>query len=328
MTLARCALLLLCSSTALAQSPAAETLFREGRSLLKQGMLQDACDKFEASEMLEPSVGTLLNLGDCRERLGKLATAWAAFRKAEALARQSNQDGKREAEAKMRATRLEPQLPTLAIITAKQPPGLVIQRNGERVEGGVLGTSVPVDPGHYRIVAEAPGYKRYEIDLALRVGSKRQITIPPLQPVEMPKPDKVVEHVPAPPPPPPPPHLVAHVAHHDPGMWTTSREVSIAVMAAGAGAFGAGAYFGLHSQDLEDRSNKLCPTATCSDPTGLKLNDEAKTAATRANVLYVLGGAAATAGVVLWFVGGPEKHPVLTPDVNPTTVGAHVSGRF
>ena len=67
-----------------AQNAAAEALFREGRTLIKQGNLKAGCDKLEASEKLESSVGTLLTLGDCREKLGKPASAWAAFRKAEA----------------------------------------------------------------------------------------------------------------------------------------------------------------------------------------------------------------------------------------------------
>ena len=51
MTLARRVLLLLLATTtvASAQSPAAESLFREGRALIKQGMLQDGCDKLESS---------------------------------------------------------------------------------------------------------------------------------------------------------------------------------------------------------------------------------------------------------------------------------------
>ena len=68
-----------CAATASAQSPAAEALFQEGRRLIKQGRLEAGCDKLAASQQLETSIGTLLNLGDCRERLGKLASAWAAF---------------------------------------------------------------------------------------------------------------------------------------------------------------------------------------------------------------------------------------------------------
>ena len=330
MTLARCALpLLLCSSTALAQSPAAESLFREGRTLLKQGKLQDACDKFEASEMVEPSVGTLLNLGDCRERLGKFATAWAAFRKAESLARASSKDSKREAEAHRRAERLESQLPMLTIQVAKPPAGLVVKRSGETVEPGVFGTAVPVDPGSYRITASAPGYKPYSLDVTMTVRGKRQITIPPLQaeaPILSQK-DEPIDIAPAPRAEPPPRPIVDAPEHHD-STWTSTREISVATIAAGAIALGGGAYFGMHSQDLENRADKLCPLTTCPDPQGLKLNDDAQSAATRANVLYVLGGAALTTGIVLWFIGAPDEHPVLEPDLSTTAVGAHVAGRF
>ena len=61
-------------SLASAQSAEAEVLFRDGKKLLKAGKLAAGCDKIEASERLESSVGTLLNLGDCRERLGRLAS--------------------------------------------------------------------------------------------------------------------------------------------------------------------------------------------------------------------------------------------------------------
>src|ERR1044071_9787666 len=55
-----------------AQSAEAEALFRDGRALIKAGKLASGCDRLAASERLESSVGTLLNLGDCREKLGKL----------------------------------------------------------------------------------------------------------------------------------------------------------------------------------------------------------------------------------------------------------------
>ena len=77
---------------AFAQNAGAEALFREGRNLIKSGNLKAGCDKLEASEKLESSVGTLLNLGDCREKLGKLSSAWAAFRKAEAIAKRDGND--------------------------------------------------------------------------------------------------------------------------------------------------------------------------------------------------------------------------------------------
>ena len=72
-----------------AQSVEAEVLFQEGKKLLKEGKIAEACDKLEASDRLESSIGTLLNLADCREKTGQLASAWAAFVKAAQSAKRS-----------------------------------------------------------------------------------------------------------------------------------------------------------------------------------------------------------------------------------------------
>jgi len=333
MTLARCALVcLLVSTTAYAQSPAAESLFREGRALIKQGKLQDGCDKLEASELIEPSVGTLLNIGDCRERLGKLATAWAAFRKAEAMAKQSGKDPKREAEARKRAQRLEPQLPALTIAVAKPLPGMVIKKNGEKIDTAVLGTDVPVDPGNYRITAEAPGYKPWTLDVSLAIRGKRQITVPSLDreaPPAVAVSNKTIDI--SPPTRAEPPMQVVYrpvPVRHEESSWTTAREASVAVAVVGAVAFGAGAYYGLHSNDLESRANKVCPGTMCGDPVGLRLNDDAQNSATRANVMFVVGGAALATATTLWIVGAPDAHHELRPAVGPDGVGATFTGRF
>src|SRR5215475_3725385 len=109
MKIASSALAIVIAMTAVAhaQSPEAEALFREGRKLMKRQSYAAACDKFEASERLEPAIGTELNLADCRQRNGQLASAWAMFVKATQTAKRSR-DRKREAEAHDRARYLEP----------------------------------------------------------------------------------------------------------------------------------------------------------------------------------------------------------------------------
>src|SRR5262245_40010580 len=172
----------LVSSSAHAQSPEAEVLFRDGRSLIKQGNIAAGCEKLTASARLESSVGTLLNVGDCRERLGKLASAWAAFRKAEAMARRAGSDDKRQAEAARRAAQLESRLSNLVIEVPARIDGLVVRRDGEVVDAVVWGTPVPVDPGTYTIVAEAPGYAAWKATVPVAVGTRRQlITVPGLE---------------------------------------------------------------------------------------------------------------------------------------------------
>src|SRR5580700_7484247 len=80
------------SATAAAQattdSAKAEALFREASRLLAKKQYPEACAKFAESKRLEPGIGVTLYLGDCYERVGRTASAWAAFRDAEALARE------------------------------------------------------------------------------------------------------------------------------------------------------------------------------------------------------------------------------------------------
>lgn len=321
---------------AVAQNAGAEALFREGRTLIKQGKLEAGCDKLAASENIESSVGTLLNLGDCLEKLGKHASAWAAFRKAEALAKRDGKDKKRQQEAKRRALALEP---ALAKITVQVGPkakseGLVIKRDGELVDPDLWGTGIVVDPGSHTVVAEAPRMKRWQTEVSVGKGGKRWVVVPTLEPI--PEPPK-----PAAPPPvavTPPPARAPTVVVDQPApaprtitverTWSTTRGIAVALGVAGAGAVGTGVYFGNRANDLQSESDAICPTDICDDPEGLRLNDRARDNALRANVLFVAGGAAVVAATVMWFVGTPGETTVITPVVSDTQVGAALGGRF
>jgi hypothetical protein len=313
------------ASLARAQSAEAEALFRDGRALIKAGKLASGCDRLAASARLESSVGTLLNLGDCREKLGKLASAWAAFRKAEATAKRAGGDDKRQAEAGRRAAALEPRLSNLVIDVHHKVDGLVVRRDGEVVDDAAWNTALPVDPGPYTIVAEAPGHAPWRKQIVVAAGERQQtVAVPPLE--------ATVTAAPAPtesavmPWPPPRAHL-APQPPAPPGTWTTTRVVSAVFAVAGAGALGTGVYFGLHAKSLSDRADQRCPGAACSDPEGLRLNDQAQTSASRANVLYIAGGATIATAVVLWFVGGPREIAVV-PAASNHQLGVAISGRF
>jgi len=314
-----------CPVLARAQSAEAEALFREGKKLLKQGKLAEGCDKLAASERLDSSVGTLLNLGDCREKLGQLASAWASFKEAESLARRTGNDDKRMTEARRRAAALEPKLQTLEIDVAMRVPGLVVKRGDEVVDPGALNTAVPVDPGSYTIVAEAPGKKpwRTQVIVDARGSKKAVVSVPVLEAAPVQSTEPVQPSGPA-------------VAEHSPELqpprrvvptWSTTRGVAVAMLVVGAGALGTGAYFGVHARDLADRSDERCPDTMCGDPEGLRLNQSARTSATRANIAFGTAAVAAAGATVLWFLGKPDAETVVSPSVGGG-VGISISGRL
>src|SRR5689334_9389322 len=130
-------IVILLTATASAQAPdvsSAEALFRDGRRLMKEHKLAEACEKFEASERIDDSVGTLLNLADCREKNGQLATAWATFLKAASTARTRHDD--HETTAKAHAAALEPRLSylTISVPESSKVDGLVIKRDDVEID--------------------------------------------------------------------------------------------------------------------------------------------------------------------------------------------------
>lgn len=304
-------------SIARAQSPEAEVLFRDGRDLIKRGKLAAGCDKLAASERLESSVGTLLNVGDCREKLGKFASAWAAFRKAEAMAKRTGGDDKRQAEAGRRAAALEPRLSNLVIEVSSRVDGLVIRRDGEIVDEAVWNTPMPIDPGSYTITAEAPGFVAWNATVPVGPDASRQlVVVPSLEPA--PAEASGADAAPA---------ASVSVMTARRGTWSAARKFSVALGLAGAGAVGTGIYFGWRAKDLEERADERCPLALCADPEGLRLNDRARSSALTANILYIAGGATLATAVVLWVVGAPDEIMVV-PAASDRHVGVSMTGSF
>src|SRR5260221_11965632 len=60
-------------------SAQADQLFNDGRDLMAKGDYANACPKFEESHKLRPGIGTLFNLADCHEKVGKLVDSYNEF---------------------------------------------------------------------------------------------------------------------------------------------------------------------------------------------------------------------------------------------------------
>ena len=178
-----CALLLasvqLLGATARAQErgdpAAADELFREGRAASEQRDYLSACAKFRESNRLDPAVGTLFNIADCEDKLGRLATAWTLFQE---VAQRLPVDDDRRVIARKRAQTLESRLPKLSVHLA--PSGradVTVRRDGVVLGTASLDTPLPVNPGEHVVVVEAPGIEPTQFRASVGEGEQAQITV-------------------------------------------------------------------------------------------------------------------------------------------------------
>jgi hypothetical protein len=271
---------------------AVEALFNAGKKLMADGNVAEACPKFLASYNLEHRVGTLLNLADCYERSGQLASAWGRFVEARNLAQRAGQP-EREAFASDHAKALEPRLSTLAIQVTSPPPGFTVQRDGLGVEAGAYGVAVAIDGGAHEITASAPGMKPWTGHVTVQPASDHQtLSIPPLEPAP------VAVATPAPTP-------VGETSH-------TQRYIAIGTAGVGVVAIGIGTVFGVEAISKNSDSNAkgggcgLGGANNCN-ASGVALRQTAVSDGTISTVFIGVGAAAVLGGVVLWLTGRPSS---------------------
>ena len=294
------------------QKAAAEALFDEGKQLLSQGQFESACRRFEQSQEIDPGVGTLLYLGDCYERSGRLASAWAIYREASSAAAAAGQ-GERTRIADERARRLAPSLSKLVLLVPQDNriPGFELLLDNRVLSPALFGVPFPVDAGQHEVTARAPGRSSWSNVIEIKPNADyRNLQIPSLgttgavpTPYDTPAQSSKAAPVAAP---------VAGSAAADlslgsaaapPGAPGPDRTASYLVGGAGLVAIGIGVAFGLRASDKDDESKAGCPSG-CISRAAADLNQQARTAATIANVSYAVGALALATGAYLFFTAG------------------------
>lgn len=270
---------------------AAEALFREARQLLKDGQVPAACAKFVQSQHLDPSSGTLLNVAACHEKEGKTASAWAEYLAAARLANSQNRSNLAD-EASQRASNLEPTLSTLTITVAEPVTGLTLHRDDVVLDGGVIGTGIPIDPGPHVVRATAPGYEPVEVRVEVGARADRaRVALPKLvKPAETRANGSRSSAEPV------------VVDHENPRSSPT-----LAYVAGGIGVvgIGVGTVFGVMAKSSYDTANGACPTHVgCSD-SAMSERSRAGTRAMIANVAFGVGVAGLGLATVLILTNGP-----------------------
>lgn len=292
-TVLACALLSLAPGFAWADSGTeaalAEKAFLDGRALLKDGRVAEACEKFAESRRYENAAGTLLNLAMCYERLGRTASAWAAYRELLPMAQRAG-DEARAAHARERSELLANAWPRLLVrwpasagsgVEEGGVPRLTLLLDGAPIPPSSGPSELPLDPGKHR--------------LELRRGTVREWVTD----IEAPARNVVLEV---------PIRETVHVAHKSEPP-TVGRTAAVVLGATGLAATLAGGIFAVTSRvHYDDARRDHCGDGAC-DAAGIDGIRDARRLADGATVLTVYGVAATLGAVGIWLAlpkGAPE----------------------
>jgi hypothetical protein len=288
----------------------AEALFREGRELMEQNKITEACSKFAESYRLDRALGTLINLALCHEKDGKIGTAWAEFTDAAAEAAAEKDD--REGFTRRHIATLEQDLPRLRLVVAPATASLAsleIQLDGHTIGNAGWALPLPIDPGDHTLRATAEGKKTFEMKVTVPKGlGLTDANVPALE--DAPKPIVV--------PPPPPPS-------NEPAPSHTQRTVGFIVGGVGVTSALVGAAFGFSAISLKgDRDARCNAQGTLCDQEGIDKDGKARDAATVSTIAFIAGGALIAGGAVLVFTAPKKKSLALRTlklGFTPTSIG-------
>jgi hypothetical protein len=316
-----------------AEKATAEALFDDALRLMKTGAHADACPKLEASQRIDPAVGTLLYLGECYEKTGRTASAWVTFREAASFARASGQ-AQRATLAQQNADRLQPGLARITIELSSEArviPGIRVRCGSVALDPNLSGVAIPVDSGEVLVEASAPGYAPWSRKVSIQAGGRATVSVPALTlltgGVPTPSAPPIVEDYPVAPQPPSPGVNSVTAAPASKGQ---SIALPVALGAVGVVGLGLGSYFGLRAISKASDANDICPSGTCTEERGETLMQSARTSARISNVAYAVGVASLAAGLVfyLYLPTKTESKVGISPWLGEQRAGLELRGRL
>ena len=269
----------------------AEVLFNEGKKLLKDGQIAEACRKFEGSYRIDPAGGTVLNLGLCHEKEGKIASAWGELKEALAAAKKANRKD-REKIARERIDAIEPRLPYMIVIPDQPPEGLAITIDGSTIASEAWGAQIPIDPGKHAVKATAQGHDAWEGPFEAVEGKKVTVRIPALRVA------KVVPTASA-------SVTAAPVVMVPKYPWM--RPSGIAIASVGLAAVVVGAAFGAITLTQSSKVASECGADLGCTTEGFDAVKSGRTSALTADILLGAGGGFAAIGAVFFLLGGATQ---------------------
>jgi len=271
----------------------------------------EACPKFAESQRLDPAVGTLLNLAECQEHIGRIASAWEHWRTS---LDQLPPSDSRVAIAKEHILALEPRLPHVTFVLAVgAPEGTHVLRDKVDLRRASFGVALPIDPGNHTFTFEAPGHEPAKRTERIVEGQSLTVEVEP-GPVE------AQPSAPAPVPPPAPALLAAPSPPPKPSS-SGLRTAGYVVGSVGVAGFVAAAVTGALVLHEKSEANTDC-LVTCNSAAPGDVSTGRTMLAVNA-VMWGVGIAGVGAGAAMILLGG--KHADSSA---PSVTGAILPGAF
>jgi len=271
-------------------TPPAERLFQEARALVDKGDYVAACPKLEASQKLDPAVGTQFNLADCYEHVGRTATAFALFEEVARIARAAGKF-EREHSAKERATALAPKLARVHLDVKATAPGLEIRIDDMPAAKSTWTEPFPIDPGAHHVVASAPSHASWESTIVAAESKLVEVSVPDLVDTSV--------------------HVAETPAVAQPS--SLGAQKTIALVAGGVGVVGIaiGAVSGIIAVSKRSSAQSACPSDVyafrCPTESGTAAWNSATTAGNVSTVSFIAGGVFLAGAAVLWFTSPSSR---------------------
>jgi hypothetical protein len=293
-----------------AERSQAAALFADGNAAMARDDAVTAAERYRAAWRLAPEARFAINLGIALAVQGRNAAAAEAF--TVYLADPAADPDKRAVlEARLRSWGAE----LGEIVLDVTPAAASIEIDGAPPLRSAPGTRIPIAAGSHLVTARARGHQARE--LRLEVGRHQQV-VARFALAPSPRVDAGSD-----------PDRGEAVGRSDvsdrgdgsermersyarPGKWAA---LGIAVAAAGAGS-----YFAATAIERWHRVDDHCPGGGCTSPSDLALAGDARSAGTRADIAFVVSGAALVAALVLWRLE-PRPHAARAVSLVPQSSG-------
>lgn len=152
----------------------ADALYREAVELFKASNVKGACAKLDQSFELDPKTPTLFSLAKCRQREGRVATAWKQFNE---LVKRGEREGDaaKLGEYKAKVAELDRLVPRATLRLEGRPEVTEVRLDGRPLPRSEWSAPVPLDPGEH--VFHFAGTGKVETEKRVTVRESETITV-------------------------------------------------------------------------------------------------------------------------------------------------------